>query len=92
LCEQDQAVSESGLKIVPTLYFFEMAGEDVDPSTSKLPGLPGFHPYNIQPWTLGTLISVTLLAFLSVALRLAARRLTKQILWWDDWMIIFSMV
>uniref|UniRef100_A0A8H7N7B1 Rhodopsin domain-containing protein n=1 Tax=Bionectria ochroleuca TaxID=29856 RepID=A0A8H7N7B1_BIOOC len=68
-----------------------MAGEDVDPSTSKLPGLPGFHPYNIQPWTLGTLISVTLLAFLSVALRLAARRLTKQILWWDDWMIIFSM-
>ncbi|CAH0056835.1 unnamed protein product [Clonostachys solani] len=68
-----------------------MVGENADPSTSKLPGLPGFHPYNIQPWMLGTVISVTLLAFLSVALRLAARRLKQQKLWWDDWMIMFSM-
>ncbi|CAG9950822.1 unnamed protein product [Clonostachys rosea f. rosea IK726] len=42
-----------------------MAGETADPSTSKLPGMPGYHPYNIQPWTLGTIVSITLLALVS---------------------------
>ncbi|VUC20934.1 unnamed protein product [Clonostachys rosea] len=76
---------------IVTRMLRRMAGETADPSTSKLPGLAGYHPYNIQPWILGTVISVTLLALVSVALRLIARRLKNQKLWWDDWMIILSM-
>lgn len=47
---------------------------------------------NLQPWTIAVTISVTLLALVSVALRLLARREKRMKLWWDDWMIIFSMV
>ena len=62
------------------------------PSDSVLPGLPGYHPYNLQPWTLQVVISVTVLALVSVTLRLTSRRLNGQKPWWDDWMILFSMV
>jgi hypothetical protein len=59
---------------------------------SQLPGLPGFNPDNIQPWTVSVVVSMTILALLSVALRLASRRIKAQPFWWDDYMIVFSMV
>ena len=62
------------------------------PSDSKLPGLPGHNPNNIQPWTVQVVTSVTVLAFVSVVLRIWSRHIKAQKLWWDDWMIIFSMV
>ncbi|KAL4811894.1 hypothetical protein BDW67DRAFT_189207 [Aspergillus spinulosporus] len=46
---------------------------------------------SLQPWTLATVVSVTILAFVTVALRLLARYERKQKLWWDDWMILWSM-
>jgi hypothetical protein len=47
---------------------------------------------NLQPWTIATVSSVTALAFVAVCLRLLSRYERKQQLWWDDWMIIWSMV
>ncbi|EAW19719.1 uncharacterized protein NFIA_027930 [Aspergillus fischeri NRRL 181] len=46
---------------------------------------------SLQPWTTATTASVTVLAFVMVCLRLLARWERKQKLWWDDWMIVFSM-
>jgi len=59
---------------------------------SQLPGLSGFNSHNIQPWTVSVVTSVTILALLSVGLRLTSRRIKGQPLWWDDYMIVFSMV
>lgn len=59
---------------------------------SQLPGLPGFDPHNIQPWTVAVVVSMTVLSLVSVALRLISRRIKAQSLWWDDWMMIFCMV
>lgn len=47
---------------------------------------------NLQPWSIATSVSVTGLAFVAVCLRMLSRYERKQQLWWDDWMIIFSMV
>ncbi|KAM5347852.1 hypothetical protein ACJ41O_007676 [Fusarium nematophilum] len=58
---------------------------------SQLPGLPGFDKNNIQPWTVEVVVSMTVLALASVGLRLYSRHLKAQKLWWDDWIIIFSM-
>ncbi|KAL2209536.1 hypothetical protein CC79DRAFT_1332697 [Sarocladium strictum] len=58
---------------------------------SQLPGLPGFDPDNIQPWTVTVVVSMTVFALVSVGLRLLSRHLKSQKLWWDDWMILFSM-
>ncbi|KAJ3524259.1 hypothetical protein NM208_g12128 [Fusarium decemcellulare] len=60
-------------------------------SESQLPGLPGFDPHNIQPWTVEVVVSMTVLALASVGLRLYSRHLKAQSLWWDDYAIIFSM-
>jgi len=59
---------------------------------SQLPGIPGYDPNDIQPWTVSVVVSMTILALASVALRLVSRRIKGQPLWWDDYMIIFSMV
>ncbi|GES57908.1 integral membrane protein [Aspergillus terreus] len=45
----------------------------------------------LQPWVSATTIAVTVLAFVAVCLRLLARYERKQALWWDDWMILWSM-
>ncbi|KAK3290486.1 uncharacterized protein B0H64DRAFT_452552 [Chaetomium fimeti] len=37
---------------------------------SVLPGIPGYDPHNLQPWTVEVVASVTVLAVVSVALRL----------------------
>lgn len=59
---------------------------------SPLPGLPGFNPNNLQPWTVQVVAAMTVLAFVCVVLRIISRRIRQQELWWDDRMIIFSMV
>ncbi|PYI05217.1 hypothetical protein BO78DRAFT_470775 [Aspergillus sclerotiicarbonarius CBS 121057] len=48
------------------------------------------HP-DLQQWATATTAAVTVLAFISVCLRVISRLERKQKLWWDDWMIIFSM-
>ncbi|OLN86240.1 hypothetical protein CCHL11_04143 [Colletotrichum chlorophyti] len=63
-----------------------------DSSASQLPGLPGYDPHNIQPWTVAVVVSVTVLALLSVTLRLVSRHTKGQNLWWDDYLIIWSML
>lgn len=47
---------------------------------------------NLTQWTTATTAAVTVLAFVCVCLRIISRLERKQKLWWDDWMIIFSMV
>ncbi|KKA21752.1 hypothetical protein T310_4273 [Rasamsonia emersonii CBS 393.64] len=44
-----------------------------------------------QSWSIAVLASMTALAALAVGLRLLARHERKQKLWWDDWLIIFSL-
>ncbi|KAF4974950.1 hypothetical protein FZEAL_8213 [Fusarium zealandicum] len=61
-------------------------------SESQLPGLPGFDAENIQPWTVEVVVCMTILALSSVGLRLYSRHLKAQTLWWDDYIIIFSMI
>ncbi|EOO00993.1 putative integral membrane protein [Phaeoacremonium minimum UCRPA7] len=54
-------------------------------------GIKGYDPNNLQPWTVEVVVSMTVLAVISVGLRLLSRHLKAQQLWWDDWMIIFSL-
>jgi hypothetical protein len=61
-------------------------------SPSVLPGLPGYNPDNLQPWTVQVATAMTILAVGCVILRIISRRLRKQKLEWDDRMIIFSVV
>lgn len=61
-------------------------------STSSLPGLPGYDRHNVQPWTVQVVVSVTVLSAVAVGLRLFSRYIKGQKLWWDDYMIIFSLV
>ncbi|EGR45036.1 GPCR, PTH11-type [Trichoderma reesei QM6a] len=60
-------------------------------SPSVLPGLPGYNPDNLQPWTVQVATAMTILAVGCVILRIISRRLRKQKLEWDDRMIIFSV-
>ena len=62
------------------------------PQDSQLPGLPGYDPYDIRPWTVKVVVSMTVLALASTILRVVSRHLKAQKLWWDDWLLIFSMV
>ncbi|KAK1716691.1 hypothetical protein CaCOL14_000394 [Colletotrichum acutatum] len=63
-----------------------------DSGPSPLPGLPGYDPQNIQPWTVEVVVSVTVLAVLAVVLRLISRQTKGQKLWWDDYLIVWSML
>lgn len=45
----------------------------------------------LQPWIISVVSVMTALAFVAVGLRLLARYENRQRLWWDDWMILFSM-
>ncbi|OQE30732.1 hypothetical protein PENFLA_c002G04096 [Penicillium flavigenum] len=47
---------------------------------------------SLQSWSIATTASVTVLAFVTVCLRLLARYERMQKLWWDDYMVIFSML
>ncbi|KAL2023524.1 hypothetical protein VTK56DRAFT_2132 [Thermocarpiscus australiensis] len=57
-----------------------------------LPGLPGYDPNDLQPWTVQVVASMTVLSVVSVGLRLLSRHIKAQKLWWDDYMIIFSQL
>ncbi|ORY57802.1 uncharacterized protein BCR38DRAFT_353991 [Pseudomassariella vexata] len=46
---------------------------------------------NLQPWSMAVVICVTALAAAAVGLRMLSRFEKKTSLWWDDWMILFSM-
>lgn len=50
------------------------------------------YPDNLQPWSISVVVAVTVLALLSVGLRLLARWEKRQELWWDDYLIVWSMV
>ncbi|KAK7744398.1 hypothetical protein SLS62_010188 [Diatrype stigma] len=47
---------------------------------------------NLRPWSIWVVVSMTVLALLSVTLRIVARREKRQELWWDDYLIIWSML
>ncbi len=61
-------------------------------SDSVLPGIPGYNAHNLQPWSVAVISSVTVLATVVVGLRVLSRYIKAQKLWWDDYMIIFSLV
>ncbi|KAL6874276.1 GPCR, PTH11-type [Trichoderma longibrachiatum] len=69
----------------------ELVVRGAEDSPSVLPGLPGYNPENLQPWTVQVVTAMTILAVGCVALRIVSRRLRKQKLEWDDRMIIFSV-
>ncbi|RYP05571.1 hypothetical protein DL765_009805 [Monosporascus sp. GIB2] len=50
------------------------------------------YPENLQPWSISVVVAVTVLALVSVALRILARWEKGQKLWWDDYLIIWSML
>lgn len=56
------------------------------------PNLMESNQDSLQQWSIATTASVTVLAFVSVCLRLLARYERMQKLWWDDYMVTFSMV
>ena len=53
--------------------------------------IPGYAD-NLQPWSISVLVAATLLALVAVILRILARFEKRQPLWWDDWLIMWSMV
>jgi hypothetical protein len=55
-------------------------------------GVPHGSPGAMRRWLILVVSWMTTLAILSIALRLICRRIRKQKLWWDDYMIMFSMV
>jgi hypothetical protein len=75
-----------------SLLFLSHLRISITMAESALPGIPGYDPDNLQPWTVAVVASVTVLATVAVALRLFSRHLKAQKLWWDDYMIIFSLV
>lgn len=65
---------------------------ELDP-TKRPPPPPGLDLSETrQPLVLGISISVWLLAMLSIALRVVSRRIKGASLWWDDWIILVSIV
>ncbi|CRG88293.1 hypothetical protein PISL3812_05322 [Talaromyces islandicus] len=46
---------------------------------------------NLQPWSIAVTTAMTALALVFICLRLLSRYERKQALWWDDYMIMFSM-
>lgn len=55
-------------------------------------GVPHSKPGPLRRWLILVVSWMTTLAILSIGLRLLSRRIRKQKLWWDDYMIMFSMV
>ncbi|OAA72086.1 hypothetical protein ISF_01159 [Cordyceps fumosorosea ARSEF 2679] len=58
----------------------------------KVPGVPHYEPRAMRVWIILSTSWVTTLAVTSVFLRLLSRRLRSQKLWWDDYLIMFSMM
>lgn len=45
----------------------------------------------MRPWLIAVVVSMAVLSVAFVALRLIGRRLMRQRMWWDDWMILISV-
>lgn len=59
---------------------------------ANIPGVPSYSPKKMRDWALIIASVMSFLAGLSIVLRYISRRIRKQPLWWDDYMIAFSMV
>lgn len=59
---------------------------------ANVAGVPSYPPKQMRIWALTVASLMSVLAFLAIALRLLSRRIRAQPLWWDDYMIMFSMV
>ncbi|RDL35886.1 Uncharacterized protein BP5553_06498 [Venustampulla echinocandica] len=55
-------------------------------------GVPHGSPGAMRVWLILVVSWMAILALLCVVLRLVSRRIKKQKLWWDDYLILFSMV
>lgn len=55
-------------------------------------GVPKYGPKGMRTWIVLCVTWTTIFAFLAISLRLWSRRIRRQKLWWDDYLIIFSMV
>ena len=55
-------------------------------------GVPHYEPEALRRWLVLVVAWMTILAGMAVILRYVSRRIRKQKLWWDDYMIAFSMV
>jgi hypothetical protein len=55
-------------------------------------GVPHYEPKDLRRWLVLVVTWMTILAGMAVILRYVSRRIRKQKLWWDDYMIAFSMV
>ncbi|KAK2592588.1 hypothetical protein QQS21_009695 [Conoideocrella luteorostrata] len=65
-----------------------MAQED----KANVAGVPSYSPKKMRDWALVIASVMSFLAGLSIVLRYFSRRIRKQPLWWDDYMIAFSML
>lgn len=59
---------------------------------SYVPGVPRYEPAGMRRWIILVVAFMTTLAFMAVAARLWCRHIRKQKFWWDDYLIMFSMV
>ncbi|KAJ6781831.1 hypothetical protein PWT90_08777 [Aphanocladium album] len=59
---------------------------------ANVPGVPNYPPKQMRIWALTVASVMSFLAFVSISIRLISRRIRAQPLWWDDYMIMFSMV
>lgn len=67
-----------------------MDGPQLD--QANVPGIPNYPPKQMRVWALSIASIMSFLAFVSISMRLLSRRIRAQPLWWDDYMIMFSMV
>lgn len=59
---------------------------------TKVPGVPTFEPAAMRKWMIATASWTTAVAICFVLLRLLSRHIRKQRLWWDDQLLLISMV
>lgn len=59
---------------------------------ANIPGVPNYTPKQMRTWALAVASVMSFLAACSIVLRLLSRRIRQQKLWWDDKLIMFSMV
>lgn len=55
-------------------------------------GVPSYPPKQMRVWALSVASVMSFLAFVSISMRLISRHIRAQPLWWDDYIIMFSMV
>lgn len=55
-------------------------------------GVPHYGPKGMRAWIIVVVTWMMTLACVSIILRVLSRRVRKQKLWWDDYLVMFSMV